>query len=185
MSLWYIEAQELGWILTHDLFNCIFLKQNLFLNTKLLRFVPYGPTDNMSELIQVLVVRCRHPNNEEQDQGHHMASVDPQCVDIAHSTRNYLPNFERNWLPYTPVRKTFIWEYRFYTIYNAVPLYHGQFCHKYSQETSHSSPVRASYGVFFVDPASDWYSATVPVIVYVITCNIGSRYNGFQVNWCL
>ena len=27
----------------------------------------------------------------------------------------------------------------------------------------------------FVDPSSDWYSASVPVIIYVISCNIGLR----------
>ena len=38
------------------------------------------------------------------------------------------------------------------------------------------------YEVSFVDPASDWYSATIPVIIYVISYvisyNIGSRKNG-------
>ena len=53
--------------------------------------------------------------------------------------------------------------------YSAVPLKRGQFSHKYSQKTSHSSPVK--YGLSFVDPASDWYSASVPVIM-------GPRYNG-------
>ena len=33
------------------------------------------------------------------------------------------------------------------------------------------------YGVSFVDPAPDWYSASVPVIIYVISYNIGLRYN--------
>ena len=49
--------------------------------------------------------------------------------------------------------------------------------YKYSQKTPHSSPVRASYGVSFEDPASDWYSAAVPVITYVISYNTGPRYN--------
>ena len=31
------------------------------------------------------------------------------------------------------------------------------------------SPVRARYGVSSVDPASNWYSASVPVIIYVIS----------------
>ena len=52
------------------------------------------------------------------------------------------------------------------------------FSHKYSQTTPPSSPVRARYGVSFVDPASDWYSASVPVIIHVISYNTGSRYNG-------
>ena len=34
--------------------------------------------------------------------------------------------------------------------YSAVPLYHGRFSLKYSQQTPHSSPVRASYEVSFV-----------------------------------
>ena len=31
---------------------------------------------------------------------------------------------------------------------------------------------------FFVDPVSDWYSASVPMIIDVISHNIGPRYNG-------
>ena len=54
--------------------------------------------------------------------------------------------------------------------------------HKYSQNTPHSSPVRTRYGVYFVNPASDWYSASVLVIIYVISYNIGSRYNGTRLN---
>ena len=50
--------------------------------------------------------------------------------------------------------------------------------HKYSQKKPYSSPVRARYGVSFVDPASDWYSASVAVIIYIIYCYIGPRYNG-------
>ena len=34
-------------------------------------------------------------------------------------------------------------------------------------------PVRATYGVSFVDPVSDWYSVSVLVIIYVISYNIG------------
>ena len=34
------------------------------------------------------------------------------------------------------------------------------------------------YGVSLVEPASDWYSAPVPVIMYAIFYNIGPRYNG-------
>ena len=30
----------------------------------------------------------------------------------------------------------------------------------------------------FVGPASDWHSVSVPVIIYVISYNIGLRYNG-------
>ena len=35
---------------------------------------------------------------------------------------------------------------------------------KFLKNTPHSSPVRARYGVVFVDPACDWYSASVPAI---------------------
>ena len=38
--------------------------------------------------------------------------------------------------------------------------------------------LRASCGVSFVDPASDSYSASVPIIIHVISCNIGPLYNG-------
>ena len=44
-----------------------------------------------------------------------------------------------------------------------------------SQKTPHSSPIRMRYGVSFVDPASDWYHAPVPVIIYVISYNIGPQ----------
>ena len=48
----------------------------------------------------------------------------------------------------------------------------------YSQKTPHISPVRARYGVSFVDPASDWYSAWVPATIYVISYYIRPRYKG-------
>ena len=48
----------------------------------------------------------------------------------------------------------------------------------HKRQTPHGSPVRARYGVSFVDLASDWYSASVPVIIYVIPCNIRLCYNG-------
>ena len=48
--------------------------------------------------------------------------------------------------------------------YGAVPLWGGQFSPKYSRKTPHSSPVRASYWVSFVDSASDWYSAQYHII---------------------
>ena len=40
------------------------------------------------------------------------------------------------------------------------------------------STQRASYGVSFVDPASDWYSASVPVTIYAVSYYIGPRNNG-------
>ena len=52
--------------------------------------------------------------------------------------------------------------------YSAVPLKRGQFPHKYSLLVS------------FVDPASDWYSVSIPIIINVIPNNIGPHYNGTQ-----
>ena len=40
--------------------------------------------------------------------------------------------------------------------------------------------MRVRYGVSIVDPASDWYSASVPVIIYAISYNTGPCYNGTQ-----
>ena len=40
------------------------------------------------------------------------------------------------------------------------------------------TPVRARYGVSHVDPASEWYFASVLAIIYVISYNIWPRYNG-------
>ena len=53
--------------------------------------------------------------------------------------------------------------------YNAVPLWGGEFSKKYQQKTPHSLPVRARYGVSFVDPAFGWYSASVPTIINAIS----------------
>ena len=61
---------------------------------------------------------------------------------------------------------------------STVPLWRGLSSHKYSQKTPRSSPVRARYGVALVAPASDWYSAALLVIIYVISYNIGPRDNG-------
>ena len=55
---------------------------------------------------------------------------------------------------------------------------HSQFSHKYPQKTSHSSLVRARYGMSFVDQASAWYSASVPIIIYGKSYNTEPRYNG-------
>ena len=46
-----------------------------------------------------------------------------------------------------------------------------------SQKTPHSWPVGVRYGVSFMDPASDWYSALVPVIIYAVSYNIGPCHN--------
>ena len=48
---------------------------------------------------------------------------------------------------------------------------------------THSSPVRASYGVCFVDPASDWYSTWVPAIIYAIFYCTGLCFNGTLFIW--
>ena len=48
-----------------------------------------------------------------------------------------------------------------------------QFC-RCSQKIPHSSPVRTRYGVSFVDPASDWYSAHI----------LGCQINVHAVNIC-
>ena len=63
-------------------------------------------------------------------------------------------------------------------IYSVVPLKRSQFSHKYSQNTPRSSSVRVSYGLCFVDPASDWYSVSVHVIIYVLSYDILPCYNG-------
>ena len=71
-------------------------------------------------------------------------------------------------------------------LYRAVPLKRSQLFHKHSQNTSHSSPVRTSYGVSDFDLASCWYSASVLEVIYVISYNIGPRYNGtrlYSVNY--
>ena len=56
--------------------------------------------------------------------------------------------------------------------YNAV-----NFLTDIPQKTPQSSPVRVRYGVSLVDPASDWYFASVSAIINEISYNIGSRYN--------
>ena len=60
-------------------------------------------------------------------------------------------------------RQPLFWLFGNKPLYSAMPLWRGQFSHKYSQNSPHSSPVRARYGVSFVDPASEWWSAPVPL----------------------
>ena len=50
------------------------------------------------------------------------------------------------------------------------------FSHKYSQKTTHGSPVRARFGVSFVDSTSDWYSAWLPAFIYAISYYIGTAF---------
>ena len=52
------------------------------------------------------------------------------------------------------------------------------FFQKYSRKAPHSSPVGARYGVSFVGSAPEWYSASVPAMIYAICWYIGPRYNG-------
>ena len=56
--------------------------------------------------------------------------------------------------------------------------YNTQFFPKCSQNTSHSLPVRARYGVSFVCSNSCLYLASVIVVIHAISCYIGPRYNG-------
>ena len=59
--------------------------------------------------------------------------------------------------------------------YTAVLLQRGQFSHKYSQKTPHSSPVRARYGMSFVG-SSIWLTFCHSSCNY--SCNIWPRHNG-------
>ena len=61
---------------------------------------------------------------------------------------------------------------------NTVRCHYNAVSKKYHRNIPHSSPVRVRYGVSFVDPASDWYSALVPAISNAICYYIGQRYNG-------
>ena len=54
------------------------------------------------------------------------------------------------------------------------------FSQKYSQKTPHSSLVRAMYEVCFVDLAPDWYSASVSVIINVLSYHIEPLCIGTQ-----
>ena len=53
----------------------------------------------------------------------------------------------------------------------------------FSQNTSHSSPVRARYGMYFVGSNRDLYSVSVTVVIGAISCHIGPRYNGTRLYW--
>ena len=45
------------------------------------------------------------------------------------------------------------------------------------KKTPHTLPARARYGVYFVDSASEWYSVSVPAIIYAISYYVGPHYN--------
>ena len=47
-------------------------------------------------------------------------------------------------------------------------------------KTPNSSPVRARYGLSFVDSNSDLYLTSVTALLFAISCYIGPRYNGTQ-----
>ena len=72
------------------------------------------------------------------------------------------------WFRVTPVHSYTV-QYR-YNAVNILP--------EFSQKTHHSSPVRARYGVSFVDSISYSYSTPVTAVMYAISCYIGLRYNG-------
>ena len=76
------------------------------------------------------------------------------------------------WQLYIEIRARIIYIY----IYMTVPLWRSQFSCKYSQKTSHSSPIRVWYRVSFLGP--DWYFASVPAIIYAIFYYNGLHYNG-------
>ena len=46
------------------------------------------------------------------------------------------------------------------------------------KNTSHSSPVRATYGMNFLGSNSNLYSISVTAVTYSISCHIGTHYNG-------
>ena len=74
------------------------------------------------------------------------------------------------------VRTSIAAQYIIHTVrcrYNAVNFI--TYIHK---KTPHGSPVRARYGVSFVDSASDWYYVSVPAIINAKSYHIGPRHNG-------
>ena len=64
-----------------------------------------------------------------------------------------------------------------HTKYQHLALSHVQ-CGAVITRSTHSSPVRARYGVSFVDIASDWYFASAPAIFNAISYCFVPRYNG-------
>ena len=73
---------------------------------------------------------------------------------------------------------SFCWYCSVFCEDSVVPLKCGHFFQKYSQKTPHSLPGKARYEASFVSPASEWYSASVPEIIYAISDYIWPRYNG-------
>ena len=94
------------------------------------------------------------------------------CVDFSHMklTRLQRTTYCR------PLKVDTTMKELFFTVrcrYNAV-----NFSPKSSQQTLHSSPMRARYGVSVVILKSNSHSATVIAVPYVISWKIGPRYNG-------
>ena len=82
-------------------------------------------------------------------------------------TKSWLCNVQMVWEKQF-CKMSFSWMYVTFTrLYCAVPV-----------NFLKNIRVRARYGVSFVTPASKWYSASVPVIIYETSYNIGQRYNG-------
>ena len=50
---------------------------------------------------------------------------------------------------------------------------HNKFSEKSPLKRPHTMPIRARYGVSFVDSNSYLYHISVPVVLYVISCYIG------------
>ena len=76
--------------------------------------------------------------------------------------------------PYIPtIRKLPILSAIITCKYSALLLWHGQFSPTFSQSTSHRSPVRVRYGIYFVDTNSDLYSASITSMMYAISCYLG------------
>ena len=86
--------------------------------------------------------------------------------------KSYDPNLHMQQTSFTLYVKDIVWIHTLRCRYNAV-----KFCQILPRNTAHSSPVMARYVVSFVDPASDWYSASLLVIKYLMSYDIGPRYN--------
>ena len=61
------------------------------------------------------------------------------------------------------------------------------FCSQFLWNTSHSSPVRVRYGMYFLCSNCDLYSAWPTAVVYAVSCCIGLCYNGTRLYpvWCI
>ena len=64
------------------------------------------------------------------------------------------------------------------TSYSAVPLYRSRFSWNFYIKNTHSLPVRTRYGVSWVGSHVDIYFAPLSAVMYAISCDIGSCYNG-------